>query len=231
MTLLHAPVVSSWVRGHLVCRVEGVADRFALTFDDGPNARTTPQVLDLLQRFAARATFFTLTANVARRPELVRRLVTEGHEAALHGDLHWPWPLLPPWLLEREIERSAAALEAAAGVRARHYRPPFGLMLPSQARFVARLGHTSVLGDVYPEDALRPGVVRIVSRVMARLGPGSILILHDGSPLGEADRSQTVAALDVILAAAEERGLRAVTVAELLAARRDGDGLEGAPAP
>jgi peptidoglycan/xylan/chitin deacetylase (PgdA/CDA1 family) len=218
MTILHTPRFSGWARGHLLCRVEDVTDRFALTFDDGPSESATPRILDLLARFGDRATFFTVAGNAGRRPDLLRRMVAEGHEVALHGDLHWPLPLLPPGLIRRELERSAAAVSRATGLRARHYRPPFGFMLPSQARFVAGLGYRSVLGDVYPEDPHRPGTERIVQRVLARLQPGSIVILHDGSPLGEPDRSQTVAALDMILRSSHARGWRSVTVAELLAA-------------
>jgi peptidoglycan/xylan/chitin deacetylase (PgdA/CDA1 family) len=218
MTNLHSPKFSAWASGHLVCRVEEVADRLALTFDDGPSDSATPRILDLLARHGGRATFFTLARNAERHPDLLRRMLDEGHEVALHGDLHWPLPILPPGLIRRELERSAAAVSRATGLRARHYRPPFGLMTPSQARFVAGLGYRSVLGDVYPEDPHRPGTERIVQRVLARLKPGSIVILHDGSPLGEADRSQTVAALDSILRTSHERGWRSVTVAELLAA-------------
>lgn len=218
MTILHTPRFSGWARGHLLCRVEDVGDRFALTFDDGPSGAATPRILDLLARHESRATFFTLARNVERHPDLLRRMANEGHEVALHGDIHWPLPISTPWLIRREIVRSAAAVERAAGLRARHYRPPFGFMVPSQARFVARLGYRSVLGDVYPEDPQRPGTARIVQRVLARLQPGSIVILHDGSPIGEPDRSQTVAALGSILQHADERGWRSVTVAELLAA-------------
>lgn len=217
MTLLHAPRFASWVRGHLLCRVEGAGSRFAITFDDGPSRSATPPILELLKRHQAHATFFTLAGNVARAPGLVRRMRDEGHEVALHGDLHWPLPLLTPGLIRRELERSATAVARAAGVHARHYRPPFGLMMPGQARFVAGLGYRSVLGDVYPEDAARPGAERIELRVVRRLTPGSILILHDGSPLGEADRSQTITALAAILAHAAVRGWRAVSVTELLA--------------
>ena len=95
-------------------------------------------------------------------------------------------------------------------------------MTRAQSSFVAGLGYSPVLGDVYPEDPHRPGTGRIVERVMGRLSPGSILILHDGSPLGDLDRSQTVAALDTILERAADRGWRAVTVAEL-AGHRLGD--------
>jgi len=218
MTLLHTPHFSSWARGHLLCRVDSVSDLVALTFDDGPNPHATPRVLDTLERHGAHATFFTLAPNVLRWPRIARRAAEEGHELALHGDSHWPLPVLAPWLIRREIERSAAAVESAAAVRARHYRPPFGFMVPSQARFVAGLGYLSVLGDVYPEDAQRPGTARIVQRVLPRLSAGSILILHDGSPFGAVDRGQTVEALEVILRQLKREGLRAVSVAQLLEA-------------
>jgi peptidoglycan/xylan/chitin deacetylase (PgdA/CDA1 family) len=94
-------------------------------------------------------------------------------------------------------------------------------MVPSQAHFVAGLGYRSVLGDVYPEDPQRPGTAVIARRVLTRLRPGSIVILHDGSPWGEPDRSQTVEALERILQQAQDRGWRSVNVAELLAAVPD----------
>ena len=218
MSLLHVPHVSSWIRGHLLCRVDEVTDRLALTFDDGPSERNTPRILEVLARHGARATFFTLAHNVRRLPRLVRRLVDEGHEVALHGAWHWPLPIMPPIHLHHEVRRSATAVARVVPQRPRCYRPPFGLMLPSQARAVARMGYLSVLGDIYPEDAHRPGRDVIIERVRPRLAPGSILILHDGSPLGEPDRSQTVEALDAILTHMTTRGLRGVSVADLLAA-------------
>jgi chitooligosaccharide deacetylase len=160
----------------------------------------------------------TLARHARSRPELVRRLVAEGHEPALHGDAHWPPCLLPRAIIRREIEAAAGAVLDACGERAHHYRPPFGFITRGQARFIVRLGYRPVLGDLYPEDAARPGVATIVDRVMRRLRPGSILILHDGSPRREYDRGQTAEALDVILARAAGQGLRAVSVSELAAA-------------
>ncbi len=222
MTLLHHARFAGWARGHLLCRVDDVPGRFALTFDDGPSTIATPQVLDILARHGARATFFTLASNVRRAPGIVRRMVDEGHEVAAHGDLHWPLPLLPPWGIAREVRRSVAAVVAAAGVSPRFYRPPFGFMMPGQSAFVRRMGVESVLGDVYPEDPHRPGVETIVARVTGRLSAGSIVILHDGSPLGEQDRTQTIAALEPILEHAARSGLASVTVAELLEAEPEG---------
>jgi len=198
-------------------RVDGVRDRVALTFDDGPSPRDTGRILDTLARHGAHATFFTLAGKVDRRPELVRRMVAEGHEVGIHGDWHLPPPMLPSRLLRREVERSALAVVRAVNVTARHYRPPYGVMLPAQVCFVRELGYTPVLGDVYPEDALRPGVDTIVRRVIARLTAGSILILHDGSAHMEMSRGQTVASLEIILEHMKARALRGVSVESLLA--------------
>lgn len=217
MSLLHTQRFSSWARGHLLCRLDGVDDRYALTFDDGPNRRATEQLLDMLARLGARATFFLLASNVRRAPALVRRMRDEGHEPAVHGDRHLPLAMLPPWAIRTEILRCATEIEAACGLWPRHYRPPFGFMMPGQARFVRGLGFESVLGDVYPEDPAQPGAERIVARVMPRLRGGSVLILHDGSPFGDADRSQTLAATERIVTEAAAQGLRAITVAELFA--------------
>lgn len=217
MSLLHSRRFSSWARGHLLCRFEGVDDRFALTFDDGPNGDMTPALLDLLRDRGDHATFFVLAPNVHRHPALVRRMVREGHEVAVHGDLHWPLALLPPWALRREVQGTIAALESATHVRPHYYRPPFGFMMPGQAAYVRTFGLECVLGDVYPEDPPQPPAVTIAHRVLARLRGGSIVILHDGSPFGDCDRAQTLAATARILTEAHGRGLRAVTLSQLAA--------------
>jgi peptidoglycan/xylan/chitin deacetylase (PgdA/CDA1 family) len=215
VSLLHTAQYSGWARGHLLCRVEDVAGLFAVTFDDGPYPTATGRILDVLARFGARATFFMLGGHVRRHPDLARRVVAEGHEAGVHGDSHWPMPFLLPGAMRREVLRCAASIEEATGSAPRFYRPPFGFMTPGQARFVRNLGYEPVLGDVYPEDPHLPGVERIVARVMPRLRDGSILILHDGSPIGSPSRTQTVDALAIILAEAALRGLRGTTVAEV----------------
>jgi peptidoglycan/xylan/chitin deacetylase (PgdA/CDA1 family) len=215
VSILHTRQYSGWARGHLLCRVEDRPDRFAVTFDDGPNPAATGRILDVLARHGAHATFFMLGGNVRRNGDLARRVVAEGHEAALHGQNHWPVPLLLPGGIRRTVLDGAAAIEDETGVAPRFYRPPFGFMSPGQARFVRKLGYEPVLGDVYPEDPHSPGVTRIVKRVMARLRGGSILILHDGSPVGTPSRWQTVEALGMILDAAARVGLRGTTIAAL----------------
>lgn len=216
MTLLHQAQVSGWLRGHLLCRVDDTPGRFALTFDDGPDPAFTPQVLEVLARHGAHATFFMLRPSVRRHPALARRVLEAGHEIGNHGDRHLPLLVSPPPWLAHEVDSGERAIEQATGVRPRFYRPPFGLMFPSQARWVRSRGYEPVLGDVYPEDPQRPGIETITRRVLARLTAGSIVILHDGSAWVRMDRSQTVAALDRILAWAAAQGLKGVSVGELL---------------
>ena len=127
MSLLHRPQVSSWLRGHLLCRIDGIEDRFAVTFDDGPDPRSTARVRDVLARHGAHATFFMLEGAIRREASLVRELHQQGHELGAHGEHHLPLPFLPPAALTREIRGAADAIESVTGTRPRHYRPPFGL--------------------------------------------------------------------------------------------------------
>ena len=211
-----------------VRRVEGVTGRFALTFDDGPDPVFTPQVLDTLARHDARATFFMLRPSVLAHRALARRVLEGGHEIGNHGDLHLPPLLIPRALLARELERGERAIVEATGVTPCFFRPAFGVIRRSQTGWLFwSRGYHTVTGDVYPADPDRPGVDVITRRVTERLGAGSILILHDGCAWVRMDRSQTVAALDRILTWAGERGLRGVTVGELMAAEKPAVGCRG----
>lgn len=215
MSLLDSRRLRRWLGSYLLCRVEGATGRFALTFDDGPSPTHTPRILDLLERRGVRATFFVLGPHVRRHPALVRRLAEAGHEIGIHGESHLPPALKPGSVLSREIERIHGLVFDLTGHRPRFYRPPFGLITPGQARLLRERGHRPVLGDVYPDDAERPGAANIAARALARLGEGSILLLHDASATRDFDRSQTVEALDIILTEMANRGVSAGPLGEI----------------
>ena len=215
MSLLHSERVRRWIGGYLLCHVEGVVGRFALTFDDGPSPTNTPRILDLLACRQVQATFFVLGPHVRRHPGLVQRLVEAGHEVGIHGDDHLPPVLKPGFVLVREIERVHALVFDLTGTRSRFYRPPFGLITPGQARLVCERGHRPVLGDVYPDDAGRPGAATIAARALARLREGGILLLHDASATRDFDRGQTIEALDIILPEMARRGVEAGPLGEI----------------
>ena len=136
----------------VISRVDGVPDRFALTFDDGPSPTWTPRVLKVLARAGARATFFPLAPNLRRHGALARRAVAEGHELGVHGEWHLPPPLLPWPLLAREVACGVAAAAPLLGRPPALYRPAFGVLLAGQSARIRALGLLPVLGDIYPRD-------------------------------------------------------------------------------
>lgn len=218
MSLLHWPPAQRWLQRRLLCRLEHTPDRFALTFDDGPSATNTPRLLELLDRHGVQATFFVLGDHVRRQPKLLRRLHEAGHEVGIHGDDHVPPPLKTPDRLLRDLVRMQETIHEHCGARPRFYRPPFGLITAAQAERARGRGLIPVLGDVYTNDAARPGARRIAACALARLRPGSILILHDASATRDFDRSQTIEALETILQEVARRGLAAASLRELVAA-------------
>lgn len=220
MNPLHSPRLYDYISRHLVCHVPTDERRIALTFDDGPNPILTPQILDLLDRHNARATFFLIGRNVQRWPKLAAEIAARGHEIGNHTQNHLLLPLLPWRLVLREMRRAEHAIHAATGLRPRLFRPPMGWFNRRMLKALAAHGYRPVLGNVYPQDAARPGSRVIVDRVLARLVPGSIVILHDGSLL-RADRSQSLEAIETLLPRLVEEGWAVGTVSELLAAGAD----------
>jgi peptidoglycan-N-acetylglucosamine deacetylase len=209
-----------WQRSGLLARpiigVDGAGDRLALTFDDGPDPEVTPRVLEALAAAGQHATFFALGERVARHPELARRIVEEGHELANHSFAHaWHLGLWPAARVAGELSRCSRALQDAAGVRPRFFRPPAAVLTPRVAAGARRAGlllcgHTLRSGDgspyVPPE--------RILARLQRALRPGAILVLHDGPVKGRPPAS--LALLPELLEELSRRGLRSETLSALL---------------
>ncbi len=189
----------------------------ALTFDDGPDPEVTPKILDLLRQHRAKATFFVIGQRVERHPDLARRIVAEGHELGNHTYAH---PRLFNLKLSRgmqqEIERATAAISHVTGVRPRLFRPPIGLKNPHLAIVARRLNLRVVMWSLHAHDSLFQNSLRIAGSVLRRIRPGDIVDLHDGHDLPGRHRQHTVQAVATILAKLEGRGLRCVTVSELL---------------
>jgi peptidoglycan-N-acetylglucosamine deacetylase len=205
----------------LVCCRDDLDRRaLALTFDDGPS-RWTPAVLDLLAGQGARATFFVVGRHVDERPELVARMVREGHEVGNHTFDHVDGAHEPDDAVVREQIRSASAAIRAAGAEPRLLRPPYGKDSCRLARLAREAGlERAVLWSVEAWDWADPPPDEIVARILRGVAPGAIVLLHDGAPPDERgrDRAGTVAALGEILTTLRRDGYELVTVSELLAA-------------
>lgn len=192
----------------------------AFTFDDGPDPVWTPRVLDTLARYGVKATFFVVGARVNEHPELVRRIVAEGHELGLHSYSHRNLVDLPAWEQATEIEMTRVAVATATGLDIRLFRPPY-LGTPAdvdpRARelvdLAASRGYTTVLGDLDTRDWLLTDDEAIAGASAPFGSNGAISILHDGG----GDRGPTVAALNRIIPALLETH-RFVTVSQGLAA-------------
>jgi len=185
--------------------------RVALSFDDGPDPEVTPAVLDALAKHGARATFFTIGRSLESHPQLGRRLLLEGHELGNHTMHHLDIAAMEASGAYAEIAGCAQRLRALTGSAGRWFRPSqTRYSTPLIEREARKAGYqTCVSYDVDSLDYTDPGPDAIVSTVLGSTRPGSIVSLHLG-------HSGTVIALPAILRGLASRGLRPVTLTDLL---------------
>lgn len=194
------------------------SDALALTFDDGPDPVTTPRVLELLKQHGARATFFVVGARAVAHPDILRRIVAEGHAVGSHTFGHSnAFHFGAPRAQREEVERGISAVASVTGTRPRLFRPPQGLRTPLLRDALGPLRElVCVTWSARGLDTFGAPASAIVRRLEPALRPGAILTLHDGAGLGGTlDRSATVEALEVLLARASDKGLRCVSLADL----------------
>jgi peptidoglycan/xylan/chitin deacetylase (PgdA/CDA1 family) len=157
--------------------------QIALTFDDGPDPVVTQLVLDLLDRYGAKASFFCIGRRAAAHPALVREILRRGHDVENHSDNHpMTFACLPPSALTREIAAAQSRLADIVGIAPRFFRPPMGFRSPLLDPTLARLGLRHVSWSRRGYDAVRGDAARVFSRLIMKLTAGEILLLHDGQP-------------------------------------------------
>ncbi|GGM17806.1 polysaccharide deacetylase family protein [Deinococcus aerophilus] len=179
------------------------SDRVALTFDDGPSERT-PELLGVLERHAARATFFVTAPACAAHPEWVRALVDAGHQMEAHGRWHRHALGLTPWQ-----EWAQVRWHPRAGQEGRLlYRPPYGGHSPLTRVLAALAGRQVALWDVEGRDWTPVTASGLAASVLAQVRPGSVILLHDGPAV-------TPELLERLLVGLRARGLRPVSLAEM----------------
>lgn len=203
-----ASVRASWYL-RMRCRARGVGRRVALTFDDGPDPQRTPAVLDLLARQGVRATFFVVGARAEAHPELVRRMAAEGHVVGNHSYTHsWRFPLRSLGRTVEELRRTGEVLLRITGRRPRLFRPPFGVTNPTIARAVRRLGLDPVGWSIRSLDTMGQSPERVAARILRRLHPGAVILLHDRCAGSER-------LVGLLVEGLRSRGLEPVTLPEL----------------
>lgn len=182
----------------------------ALTFDDGPNSRHTPRLLQILEEKGVKATFFVIGKRTEKQAELLRRILKEGHLIANHTYSHPSlFCFLTPRRLREEIEKGQEAISRICGVRPRYFRSPVGLRHPLLDLYLGRAGLEYISWRVRAFDSFvqQPHVLR--RRIIDKVAPGDIVLLHDNGGPG------TAVMLDVlpgVIDEIKERGLECVLV-------------------
>lgn len=184
----------------------GLPDEIALTFDDGPNPRWTPMLLEILARHQARATFFLMGKYAAIQKPLVRQMREAGHTIGNHSWSHPNFAFLGANRTRAELVRTQQELESILGEPVRFFRPPFGARRPYTFRCARSLGLTTVLWNAMAADWKSTTVDPVAARLTALVernysrGMASNVVLHDGGQHSlDVDRSASVAAADVLL--------------------------------
>ena len=203
----------------------------SLTFDDGPHPTLTPAALDLLAEFGARATFFVVGTAVDAHPDLVRRAADEGHEVANHTWSHGDLVARSDRAVLAEVGTTDAAIRRAGVVPVHQVRPPRGRLDAPASQLLHSLGLEIVGWSASTDRLLAEGVdpAEAARRVVSPMRPGSILLLHDGGPVG----ARSMTALRPLLEALRAARLQSVPVGELIdsAQRRTLVGTEGLEPP
>jgi peptidoglycan/xylan/chitin deacetylase (PgdA/CDA1 family) len=175
-----------------------------LTFDDGPTVKYTQQVLDLLDEYDAKATFFELGENATAHPELTRAVVARGHALGNHTWNHKDLRRLKTRNVNRQITRTSAALTKITGRPVTCLRPPYGAVNARVKKAIRRHDLGMKLWDIDPRDWKRPGADAIARRVLRHAHSGAVNLMHDGG----GNRSQSVRALKRILRELSKKGYR-----------------------
>jgi peptidoglycan/xylan/chitin deacetylase (PgdA/CDA1 family) len=205
------------------CKVDG--RQVALTFDDGPHATNTPRLLDLLKERNVKATFFMVGTNVEAYPEIVKRIVSEGHEVASHSLTHPNLGKMAEGSVTEQLERTHRAIKAACGVDVVSFRPPYGSFTVTQRAWAAsRFGYRTILWDVDPLDWKVRDSAKVEAEILRGTTPGSIVLMHD-------IHKTTVDAVPAVIKGLSEKGLEFVTVSALISMDQGGDSGSGGAAP
>lgn len=201
--------------GSATCHIKTKEKVVALTFDDGPDAIATPQILAALKKHDIKATFFVVGSKVQKYPELVKQAFRQGYEIGNHTWSHTTCVLKSKSTIRKHIQNTDDEIRKTGYTGTIHFRAPHGMKLINLPLVLKKMGKEHILFDVWAWDWNAPGTDRIVSYAMTGAKPGSIILLHDGCGNPE----QTVPAVDTIITKLKEQGYRFVTVSELLALR------------
>lgn len=182
----------------------------AMTFDDGPHPSLTPKLLDILKARNIKCTFFVIGKQAQMYPNIIRRMISEGHEVANHTWTHPSLTSRSDDQIRSELKQSEDAMLAAANYRPHLIRPPYGAINTRIKELMfAEFGYSTIMWSVDPQDWRRPGVSVVTSRLVNGAHPGAIMLAHDIHP-------PTIEAMPAMFDQLLAKGYQFVTVSQLL---------------
>ncbi len=201
--------------GKFVCHVDCSDKVVALTFDDGPSEEFTDEVLNILKKCNASATFFVTGAETEKNIDKARKIVAEGHELGNHSYSHSRLIFKLPSTIYSEIEKTDAVIKSAGCSGPIHFRPPYGKRLVILPWILEQMNKTTVMWNIEPETypEIAASAEKITEHVISRTSPGSIILLH----VMYKSREESRKAIPMIVSRLKEKGYSFATVTDLLA--------------
>lgn len=223
--LLYAvlPYILSFAFGIKVFRKNKHTTKITFTFDDGPDSKYTPILLDLLKKYEVKATFFVVGSKAEKLPELIQRMHNEGHLIGIHNYVHHANWLMTPWKVRKGLNRSAEIIENIIGVRPSYYRPPWGLL--NIFDLILRSKYKMILWSVMVGDwRTSVGSDEVKNRLLTKIKGGDVIVLHDnGDTFGaNADAPMNmINALTMVLQQLNSKEIKCVRLDELVSIQQN----------
>ena len=181
----------------------------ALTFDDGPNINFTPKILSLLKKHHAKATFFCIGKNVKDHPDLLKKIVADGHLIGNHSYYHQnSFGFLSTEKVMEEIENTDKIIEETVDLKTRFFRPPFGVTNPNIAKAVKKLKLHTFGWSIRSLDTIAKDPEKVYDKIVSKLKKGDVVLMHDSSDL-------SVVVLEKILQYLDQNKIKTITLDKL----------------
>jgi peptidoglycan/xylan/chitin deacetylase (PgdA/CDA1 family) len=187
--------------------------KIALTFDDGPNPLSTPQILNILEKKKIKATFFIIGDNAKKYPELLKKIYKDGHEIELHSNSHSRLlPLFFKKAIRAEIEKNIKIIKKQINFTPSYFRPPWGRSSPWMTNEIKKMNLKIALWSIDLKDWSGTSPEKMLKMFEKKIKPGGIILLHDGEGKKKVKMENTIKALPKIIDLAKARGYHFVTL-------------------
>ena len=194
----------------VICSANTLERAVAISFDDGPLDRFTPQVLQVLKEHRVPAAFFCIGRRIVENKPLFRRVHEEGHIIGNHSYIHTPlFDFLSAKKMLEDVQRTDMAIKNAVGVQPKLFRPPYGITTPAMRKVMAAGGYTAVGWNIRSLDTIATNEEKLLKKLVRRLRPGAVILLHDTQQI-------TLSVLPRFIQAARNEGYEFVRLDKLL---------------